>query len=146
MSDCDVLMKMTSDAKDFILHNTFAIIGATNDRTKYGNIVYRNLKGKGYTVYGVNPKLTEVEGDPCHPNLHSLPGPVDGIVTVVPPNITEKIVREAVELGITRVWMQEGSESADAIAIAESHNMATIYGRCVMVEANYRKIWEAEKR
>jgi len=138
-------MPKISDPKDFILQNTLAVVGATNDRTKYGNIVYRNLRGKGYTVYAVNPKVTEVEGDPCYANLHSLPGPVDGIVTVVPPPVTEKVIREAAEIGIARVWMQEGSESAEAITYAETHGMNTIYGQCVMVEANYRSIWQAEK-
>jgi predicted CoA-binding protein len=137
-------MNPISDFRDFILQKRLAIVGASNDRSKYGNIVYRNLRSKGYAVFGVNPKLESVEGDKCYPNLKSLPGPVDGIVTIVPPWVTEKIVREAAELGITRVWMQEGSESADAIAFSEAQGMNTIYDQCVMVESNYRDLVKKE--
>ena len=130
-------MKTISDSEEFIKQKTFAIIGATENRSKYGNIVYRNLRAKGYTVYPVNPSAKIVEGDTCYPNLASLPEKVDGIVSVVPPPVTEKIVREAAGLEITRVWMQEGSESADAIKFCQEHGMNTIWGQCIMVVTNY---------
>lgn len=133
-------MHNLSDSEDFIVQKTFAIVGASNDRNKYGNIVYRNLRTKGYTVYAVNPGATTVEGDPCYPDLAALPGPVDGIVLVVPPRETEKVVREASKLGIPRVWMQEGAESEDAIEFSVAHGMKTIYDQCVMVASNYRSL------
>jgi uncharacterized protein len=51
----------------------WAVIGANNDPDKFGNIIYKRLKSEGYTVYPVNPMYEEVEGDPCYPDLESLP-------------------------------------------------------------------------
>jgi hypothetical protein len=126
-------------ADDFIAQKTFAIVGASRDRNKFGNIVLRNLRAKGYRVIPVNPSIKDVEGERCYPNLASLPEKVDGVVTVVPPPVTEKIVREAHASGIKRVWMQEGSESLSAIRYCRDNGMSVISGACVMVVSNHRK-------
>jgi uncharacterized protein len=133
-------MKTQDNSTDFIKQKTFAIIGATQNRAKFGNIVYRNLRAKGYKVYPVNPNTDTVEGDHCYPTIASLPERVDGIVTVVPPQITEKIVREASAAGIKRVWMQEGSESDEAVHFAAGHGMNVITDQCIMVVTNYAKL------
>ncbi len=120
---------------DFIAQATFAVIGVSHDRLKFGNIVYRDLRDKGYRVLAVHPNHNTVEGDPCYPNLAALPERVAGIVVVVPPHATEQIVREADALGIKRVWLQPGAESAAAIQYCNEHGLAVIYAECVMVWA-----------
>ena len=137
-------MKTRSDSTEFIKQKSFAIIGATQNRAKYGNIAYRNLRAKGYTVFAINPAVAEIEGDRCYPSIASLPAKVDGIVTVVPPNVTEKVVREAAEAGITRVWMQEGSESPEAIQFCQEHGMNVVWDQCIMVVTNYRALMEGD--
>jgi uncharacterized protein len=124
------------DPFEFIRQKTFAIIGASQNRSKYGNIVYRNLRSKGYRVYAVNPHTDTVENDRCYPTIGSLPEKVDGIVTVVPPSVTEKVIREVYSAGIKRVWMQEGSESGDAIRYGIDHGMNIYTGQCIMVVTN----------
>ncbi len=125
---------------DFIAQATLAVVGVSHDRTKFGNIVYRDLRSKGYRVLAVHPNHTTVEGDSCYPNLASLPERVDGIVVVVPPHATEQIVREADAVGIKRVWFQPGAESAAAIRYCEEHGLVVIYDECVMVLAPARVV------
>lgn len=120
---------------EFIAQNTLAVVGVSRDRLKFGNIVYRDLRNKGYRVLAVHPAHDTVEGDPCYPDLASLPTRVDGIVVVVPPSVTEQIVREADALGIKRVWLQPGAESAAAIRYCEEHGLDVVYDECVMVLA-----------
>ena len=62
-----------------------AIVGATDARGKYGGIIYRDLKAKGYRVVGVNPGRESVDGDPVYPDLASLPeaGTSAGVEEVV---------------------------------------------------------------
>jgi hypothetical protein len=86
----------------------------------------------------VHPHHETVEGDPCYPDLAALPERVAGIVVVVPPHATEQIVREADAVGIKRVWLQPGAESAAAIRYCEEHGLAVIYDECVMVLARSR--------
>jgi hypothetical protein len=86
--------------------NTFAVVGASRNPDKYGHQVYKDLKGAGYKVYPVNPNAKEVLGDKCYPDLKDLPTKPDVVNVVVPPKVTEKIVRTCKMLGITKVWMQ----------------------------------------
>ena len=124
---------------EFIAQKTLAVVGVSRDRKKFGNIVYRNLKEKGYRVLAVHRSHDTVEGDPCYPNLATLPEPVDGIVVVVPPEVTEQIVREADAVGIRRVWLQPGAESTAAIRYCEEHGLDVIHDECVMVLAPRRR-------
>jgi predicted CoA-binding protein len=82
----------------------------------------------------VNPYLAEILGDRCYPSLSDLPSKPDVVDTVVPPAVTEKIVRECAALGIDKVWMQPGSESEQAIAFCKRNGIKFVYGVCVMVQ------------
>jgi predicted CoA-binding protein len=114
--------------------NIFAVIGVSNDKKKYGNKVYLDLKSAGYIVYPVNPYVSSISGDRCYPNLKDLPMIPDVVDIVVPPKITEKIVKECYELGIDKVWMQPGSESENAILFCRENGLKILYGFCIMLE------------
>ncbi|MHA1238098.1 MAG: CoA-binding protein [Candidatus Odinarchaeia archaeon] len=113
--------------------NVYAVIGVSRNPEKYGYKVYKDLKNAGYEVYAVNPNVSEVLGDKCYPTLKDLPRKPDVVNTVVPPKITEKIVRECYKLGIDKVWMQPGSESEDAINFCKNHGIKVVHGICIMV-------------
>lgn len=117
----------------FFSSPAYAVVGASENREKYGNIIYRYLRNKKFTVYPVNPIHTTVEGDRCYANVAELPADVKSVVFVVPPVRTERIVRECKAKGITAVWMQPGAESNGAVKYAEENGMAAIYDACVMV-------------
>jgi predicted CoA-binding protein len=114
--------------------NIFAVVGASRDPQKYGHQVYRDLKNAGYRVYPVNPNAQEVLGDKCYPSLRELPEKPDVVVTVAPPQVTERVVRTCKELGIKKVWMQLGSESEEAVKYCKENGLEVIYNMCVMVE------------
>ena len=110
-----------------------AVVGASRDRAKFGYKVLMDLVNAGYQACGVNPACTGIEGTACYPDLASLPWKPDLIITVVPPKATEKIVREAKEAGITRIWMQPGSESPKAIAFCEDNGIEVMHDACIMI-------------
>jgi len=114
--------------------NVFAVIGVSKNKEKYGNRVYFDLKHAGYTVYPINPNVSEVSGDRCYPRLMSLPVLPDVVDIVVPPKITEETVKECKDLGIEKVWMQPGSESDEAIRFCRENSIKVLYGVCVMLE------------
>ncbi|MFA5558850.1 MAG: CoA-binding protein [Methanofastidiosum sp.] len=123
--------------------NVIAIVGASDNRDKYGNIIYRDLRASGYKVIPVNPKADIVEGDNCYHSLSEIPVKVDVVNTVVPPHITEQIVKECKEIGITKVWMQPGSESEKAIVFCKDNEIEVIYDNCIM---NQRGLLEAGQK
>jgi predicted CoA-binding protein len=118
--------------------NIFAVVGASRDPEKYGHQVYKDLKGAGYKVYPVNPNAKEILGDKCYPDLKDLPTKPDVVNIVVPPKVTEKTVKTCKMLGITKVWMQPGSESENAIKFCHENGIDVVYGSCVMVERRAR--------
>jgi len=118
--------------------NVFAVIGVSRDPEKYGYKVYKDLKKAGYTVYPINPKAESIDGDKCYNSLRELPERPDVVDIVVPPKITERIIKECKELGIKRVWMQPGSESEEAISFCKENNIEVVHSVCVMVERKKR--------
>jgi predicted CoA-binding protein len=132
--------------EDFLAQRTLAVVGASRDEKKFGNKVYKDLIRKGYQTYPVNPKAEEIEGQPCYPDLHALPQTVDGVVFVVPPAQTEQVVREAAELGIKRVWMQQGSESEDALRFCEEKGISAVSGECILMFAEPAEFYHRAHR
>jgi predicted CoA-binding protein len=119
--------------KEFMAQKRFAVVGATDNPKKYGNKIFNNLKERGYEVYPVNPKLGELEGTRCYARLADMPVKVDVVDFVVPPGVTEEILRECKELGLSRVWLQPGSESEAAITFCHENDLKVVYGVCVML-------------
>ena len=118
--------------KEFMAQKRFAVVGATNDPQKYGNKIVKNLKSRGYEVYPINPKLKELEGLSCYSSLDEIPIKVDVVDFVVPPKATEEILKQCKELGLSRIWLQPGSESEAAIDFCYENNMKVVHGVCVM--------------
>jgi uncharacterized protein len=126
---------MTSKAvvEDFVAQKTLAIVGVSRGGQKFGNMAYRELKTKGYKLYPIHPEAETLEGDRAYKDFSSLPEKVGGVVIVVSPAQTEKIVRQAVAAGIPRVWMQQGSESEAAVQFCKENNVAEVHGECIMM-------------
>lgn len=122
---------------DFVGRRVWAVVGASENPAKYGYRVFRSLRQAGYTVYPVNPRGGELEGVPVAPALASLPQLPDVVNLVVPPRVTEQVVRQAKELGLTRIWMQPGAESEEAIGYCREHDMQVVYDACAMVHRHY---------
>lgn len=121
--------------KEFVdKKNVYAVIGVSRDPEKYGHRVYKDLRGAGYKVYPINPKINEVLGDKVYPNLENLPEKPDVVDVVVPPKITEEVVKTCKKLGIKKVWLQPGSESDLAIKFCQENGIDVVYGVCVMEE------------
>jgi predicted CoA-binding protein len=124
----------------FLSHGPHAVVGASRDRSKYGNKVLRVYQQRGRKVYPVNPNEVEVEGLQCYPNLASLPEPVHGVSIVTPPAVTEQIVEQAAAAHIKHVWIQPGAESDEALRRAEELGLEAIgAGPCVLVTLGYRE-------
>jgi predicted CoA-binding protein len=117
---------------------TIAIVGATDNPAKYGSVIYRDLKRKGYAVYAVNPNRETVDGDPCYPNLAALPRVPTIANFVVPPAVTLEVLEEARALGILAAWIQPGAESPEVLAYLQEHGFEYLANACIMVESRLR--------
>lgn len=121
--------------EDFITQKKIAVVGVSRKKTKFGNAIYRELKQKGYQVFAINPNMTSFEGDGCYPDLLSVPEKLDAVVINVPPAQAEKVVREAKQAGINKVWLQQGSQSDTAIKYCEENGIDCISNECILMFA-----------
>jgi uncharacterized protein len=76
-----------------------------------------------------------VEGERCFRRLDDLPERPDGVVAVVPPARTVEVVNDCARLGIRRIWMQQGSQSEEAIRACRDNGIAEVHGACILMYA-----------
>jgi predicted CoA-binding protein len=122
--------------EEFLSQKKIAVVGVSRKKTKFGNAIYKELKQKGYQVFPINPHINTFEGDTCYPNLLSLPQKVDAVVINVPPEQTEKVVREVKQAGINKVWLQQGSQSEAAIKFCEENGIDCVSNECILMFAH----------
>src|SRR3954447_6237496 len=95
-----------------------AVIGASNDRSKFGNRAVRAYVQRGYTVIPINPHEHEVEGLKAYKSVLDVPGPIDMASFYVPPEVGEQVLDEVARKQIPEVWLNPGAESDALIARA----------------------------
>lgn len=128
---------MTSRAAidDFLAQKTLALAGVSRGGRGFGNAVLKALRQRGCEVLPVHPEARDFDGVPCFRSIADLPPRVGGLVLVVPPAQTEKLVAEAAAAGIRRVWMQQGAASPAAVDLCAAHGMTAIHGECILMFA-----------
>ena len=128
-------MATKADVDGFVAERTLALVGVSRSGKKFGNMVLKELSGKGYRILPVHRTANEVDGHPAYPSLAALPEPVGGVIVVVPPAEAEQVVREASAQGVRRVWLQQGASSPAAIQFCEEHGMSVVHGECILMFA-----------
>src|SRR4029450_4511352 len=93
----------------FLKERRFAFVGLSRDAAAFSRGLFRELRARGYDVIPVNPELGAVEGRHCYARLQDISPPVRAALLLTRPAVTEQVVRDAVEAGVTLVWMHRGS-------------------------------------
>lgn len=131
---------MPDHVQAFVSERRWAVVGVSNDHSKFGRKIFESLRGAGYEVVPVHPALTELDdGTQVYKSVKDIPEPPAVVDLVIPPAATVQVVKDCLEAGITRIWFQPGTQNDEAIRLAEENGMAVISdGACAMVE---KKRW-----
>lgn len=136
------MFKTDDLVRDFLLQKKIAVVGVSDKRETGCNSNYKKFKENGYQTYAVNPRISTYEGDPCYPDLKSIPETVDAVFILANPKVTEQIVGQCVELGVKHVWMHcmmgtkpglaagMTSVSQNAVETCKANGIAVIPGSC----------------
>ena len=128
--------------KNFLAQKSIAVVGVSNTRDTGCNLNYQKFKDAGYKVFAVSPKADQFNGDPCYPDLKSIPEKPDAVFILASPKVTDQIVQQAVELGVKHVWMHcmmgtkpglasgMTSVSPDAVQLCRQNGIEVIPGTC----------------
>lgn len=111
------------------------LIGASNNKEKYGYKVLENLFDADFNVLPINPKGGEILGQKVYKDINEITQKVDVAIFVVPPIITEKvIIIDVVKHNINKVWLQPGSESKFTIELCRDHDIECQHSTCIILE------------
>jgi uncharacterized protein len=136
------MAKIDTLVQDFLAQKSIAIVGVSEKRDTGCNLAYTKFKDEGYQVYAVSPHITTFKGDPCYPDLKSIPQKPEAVFILTNPKVTEAVVRECVDLGIKHVWMHcmlgtkpglgtgMTSVSAEAVKLCKENGISVIPGAC----------------
>ncbi len=118
----------------FLAAKTYAVAGASSQRHKYGNRVFRALLGADRETYPLNPGQDEVEGHRAYPSIADLPLVPEALSIITPPKVTRQVVAEAIAAGVQHIWMQPGAEDEEASESAREEGLTVIDdGSCILV-------------
>lgn len=109
-----------------------AVIGASNDRRKFGNKAVRAFVRQGYDVKSVNPKTAMVEGLKAYASIAEIPGPIDLVTVYVPPEIGERLLPDIASKQPAELWINPGAESDGLLAKAAALGLAPIVACSIM--------------
>ena len=135
-------MKVDPLVDAFLAQKNIAVVGVSDKRETGCNAAYRRFKEAGYTVSGVNPRISTFEGDPCYPDLASIPDKPTAVFIMTKPSVTEEIVQQCVDTGVKHVWMHcmmgtkpglaagTTSVSQDAVQMCRENGITVIPGSC----------------
>ena len=111
---------------------SIAVIGASNDRAKYGNKAVRAFQQRGYTVYPVNPGEKTIEGLPAYPSIRDVPARPQMVSIYVPPKVLVKLLPDIAAKGCDELWLNPGSESEEVLDIASQHQLNVVQCCCLI--------------
>ena len=112
----------------------WAVVGATQNKSKFGYKVMKRLVDCGYNVYPVNPVYDEIDGLKCYKSLVEINDDIDVVNMIVNPKLGLQFLEEAAQKGIQYIWCQPGAESEELIKKAKEKELIIAPNRCVLVE------------
>jgi predicted CoA-binding protein len=121
----------------FLRGRRLAVAGVSRQPNQAANAVFRKLKGSGYEVFPINPKVSQVEGTRCYRDIGAVPGQLDGVVIATSPDVSIQIVQQCMDHGVRRVWFHRsfgnGSVSEAAVRECDAHGIDCIVGGCPLM-------------
>ena len=141
---------MKQAIEQFLQSKSIAIVGMSSKSAKFGNLAYKELSKKDFTIYPIHPKAKKIDGVKCLTNFNDIEENIDGVLISVQPTETEKVVKSAHEVGIKNVWLQQGAQSDSAIQYCKDNGINVVHNECILMFAEpvtsfhkfHRWIWK----
>jgi predicted CoA-binding protein len=120
--------------EDFLTQKRIAMVGVSRGPKEFSGMLFEELSKRGYDMVPVNPNAREVLGRPCFGRVQDIQPPVDAVILMTSPAVTEGVVRDCAEAGIRRVWMYraggQGAVSPAAVEFCRERGIAVVPGEC----------------
>ncbi len=118
---------------EFLHSQNIAVVGVSRNPKKFGFLIYQALLDKGYNCFPINPNMDSLNEKTCFKDLLSLPDEIDACVIVTGKPNTDLVLNQAIEKGVTKIWVQQTSETPYVKEISKSSDRNIIYGKCILM-------------
>ncbi len=119
--------------EEFISAEPIAMVGVSRNPKKFGFTAFRELKEKGMNIIPVNRNASEIDQVKAYPNIMTLPPDVKGLILMTQKNQTADVVKEAKARGYKQIWIQQFSESKEALQELKDTDINYITGQCILM-------------
>ena len=120
--------------EDFLAQKRIALIGVSRKPGSFSVPVFQELSRRGYDVVPVNPNTSEFQGRRCFARVQDIQPPVQAALLMTPPDVTDTVVRDCADAGISRVWMHraggQGAVSPQAVEFCRQRDIRVVPGEC----------------
>lgn len=127
-------MTVMERIRDFLAQPRFAIVGVSRQPKDFSRALFCEFRDRGYEAVPVNPEADEIDGQPCFHSIFDVNPPIDSVLLMTSPAVTEAVVHDCAAAGVKRVWMYraggQGAVTADAVKLCESNGISVIPGEC----------------
>lgn len=130
-------MAKNYSVKDFFYNSErIAFVGVSRDKKKFSKYVFDQLRSKDYKLVPINSQADEIDGEKCYRSLSELEYKPKSIIIMTKPEQTLDVLKQAVELGINNIWIQQQAESKEVMEYAQQSNVNIITKKCIMMYAS----------
>ena len=126
-------MTTLKEIQDFLGPKKMAFAGASRNPKKFGGTILAELTKRGYELYPVHPEAMEINGIRCYRTIAGLPDGVDHLLIATRKSQTTDLVKQALERGMRMIWIQQQSDTPEALEMAKNKGIPVISGRCIFM-------------
>lgn len=117
----------------FLSARTVAFVGVSRDKRKFSFLAYDKVRKCNWNLIPVNPAVDFIDGQKCYASILEIPSEIDAVISMVPKSQTKGIIEQAKQRNIKNIWIQQKSESPEALKFALENQMIVISGECIMM-------------
>jgi len=129
-------MRKKESIDSFLEPKKMAIAGVSSNPKKFGYVIFKELREKGFDICPVNPKLETLDGIKCYKSVSAIPDDYEKLFIATPKQSTDEVIKQAGEKGIKHVWIQQMANTKDSLKIAEENNINLIEKECIFMFAD----------
>lgn len=129
-------MVTLNEINNFLAPRKMAMAGVSRNPKKFGGAIFKELREKGFELYPINPNADEIQGVKCYRSVDDLPADVEHLFIVTQKHETDSVAQAAVKRGIKMVWIQQQSETPEAVKLLQEAEIPVIYKKCIMMFAD----------
>jgi uncharacterized protein len=127
-------MTVIERIRDFLAQPRFAILGVSRQPRDFSRSLFREFCNRGYDAVPVNPEADEIDGRACFHHLKDVQPPVENVLLMTSPAVTDAVIKDCAESGVKRVWFYRaggrGAVTAEAVRFCELNGISVIPGAC----------------